>query len=92
MPSIPSTAATVQPDEAVGLEQVLYLAEGAPVMLTGNTCQQAGLCCGCPGKVVNISKWHAIPPLASGSLTPLSRLHQTYFQCDRKMCPHLAHR
>ena len=48
------TAAAAQADDAGGLEPVLYLSEGAPVMLTRNIYSEVGLCNGTPGTVVNI--------------------------------------
>ena len=48
------TAAAAQADDAGGLEPVLYLSEGAPVMLTPNLYSEAGLCNGTPGTVVSI--------------------------------------
>ena len=48
------TAAAAQADDAGGLESVLYLSEGAPVMLTRNLYSEAGLCNGTPGTVVSI--------------------------------------
>ena len=52
------TAAAAQADDAGGLEPVLYLSEGAPVMLTRNLYSEAGLCNDTPGTVVSILRCH----------------------------------
>ena len=57
------SAASATPDDAGGLHPVLFLAEGAKVMLTANLWQEVGLCNGAPGIVQNfIYQEHHAPP------------------------------
>ena len=60
-----SAAASAKSDDAGGLHPVVFLAEGAEVMLTANLWQEAGLCNGAPGIVRHFiyQDGHAPPDL-----------------------------
>ena len=49
-----TVAASAKPDDAGGLHPVIFLAEGARVMLTANIWQQVGLCNGTAGTVFKL--------------------------------------
>ena len=49
-----AVAASAKPDDAGGLHPVIFLAEGARVMLTANIWQQVGLCNGTAGTVFKL--------------------------------------
>ena len=57
-----SAAAGVKPDDAGGLEPVIFLATGAKVMLTRNLWPEVGLCNGTTGTVVSLLFRSQQPP------------------------------
>ena len=64
------TAASAKSDDAGGLEAVIFMAEGAQVMLTSNLWQQVGLCNGTKGTVESLlyAEGHKPPNLPTAIL------------------------